>query len=63
VWDPEDGYWTHDDGAGRRTHWDPDTGQQVVKAAAIGTIAAGTGALIWNLIETYGFYAAGAAAF
>ncbi len=32
VWDPEDGYWTKDDGGGNRTHWDID-GQQVIKAA------------------------------
>jgi RHS repeat-associated protein len=30
VWDPHDGYWTHDDGGGNRTHWGTN-GAQVIK--------------------------------
>jgi hypothetical protein len=60
VWDPEDGYWTHDNGAGERTHWDPETGHQIIKATAVGAAAVGTGVTIWQVLEGI---AAGAAAF
>jgi len=57
VWDPEDDYWTLDDGGGGRTHWGPATGQQIIKA----TIITGAGAaLVWQILE---YAAAGALAF
>ena len=40
VWDPHDGYWTHDDGGGNRTHWGTN-GVQVAKQVTFwGTVAA-----------------------
>jgi RHS repeat-associated protein len=40
VWDPHDGYWTHDDGGGNRTHWGTN-GVQVVKQVTFwGTVTA-----------------------
>ncbi len=54
IWDPEDGYWTHHDGGGNTTHWDPETGQQIIKATAVGAAAVGTGAVILDVIEAVG---------
>lgn len=51
VWDPEDGYWTHDNGAGERTHWDPETGNQIIKTTAVGAAAVGTGIVLWHVLE------------
>lgn len=50
VWDPEDGYWTHDNGAGTRTHWGVD-GNQVIKATAVVGAAAGATAIIMEILE------------
>jgi hypothetical protein len=50
VWDPEDGYWSHDNGAGTRTHWDVD-GNQVIKAAVVVGAAAGATAIILHILE------------
>jgi hypothetical protein len=54
VWDPEDGYWTHDNGGGRRTHWDPETGRQIMKAGAVGVATVGTAVVIWHILEIAG---------
>jgi RHS repeat-associated protein len=59
TWDPKDGYWTHDDGTGNRTHWGTN-GVQVVKAAEQVTFWGIVGAIGYQVIKAL---AAGAEAF
>ena len=53
TWDPTDGYWTHDDGAGNRTHWGTNGVQVMAQVGFWGTVAV----VGYDIIEALGIVA------
>ena len=53
TWDPTDGYWTHDDGAGNRTHWGTNGVQVMAQVGFWGTVAV----VGYDIVEALGIVA------